>query len=134
MPLFGPGDLLEVSYYHSLGTKQSVTVKGVCIARFKPNSYESSFNILNVTRGAKTMIHFKMYSPLMIEIKVVRYGGTKRNKLYYLMDLPLNANKAVRKGASKRERVTKLAKEEAKKLRYLALQQKKKTGLKIEEE
>mmetsp|Transcript_26571 Transcript_26571/g.4682 ORF Transcript_26571/g.4682 Transcript_26571/m.4682 type:complete len:82 (-) Transcript_26571:28-273(-) len=80
------------------------------------------------------MITFKMYSPLLKSIKVIEYGNSKRCKLYYLWDLPLNYNKAVKKGVSRREKITRVAKEEAKKLRYLALQQKKKANLKFEDE
>jgi ribosomal protein L19 len=123
VPEFRTGDLLEVSYFYSLSSKQSVTVTGLCIHRRRRHGISNSFNLIAHESGSTVEMHLKCYSPLMRYIKVVQYGqGNLRARLNYFRDLDLTSYTALSKTTSKRGRVTKISKEEKKKMRLKLLQ------------
>ena len=60
--------------------------EGVCIARHNDGA-ASTFTVRKISFGEGVERVFPLYSPNIVEIKVVRRGQVKRSKLYYLRQL-----------------------------------------------
>lgn len=60
--------------------------EGVCIARHNAGS-ASTFTVRKISFGEGVERVFPLYSPNIVEIKVIRRGKVRRSKLYYLRAL-----------------------------------------------
>ena len=60
--------------------------EGVCIARHNAGA-ASTFTVRKISFGEGVERVFPLYSPNIVEIKVVRRGKVRRSKLYYLRKL-----------------------------------------------
>ena len=60
--------------------------EGVCIARHNAGA-ASTFTVRKISFGEGVERVFPLYSPNIVEIKVVRRGKVRRSKLYYLRAL-----------------------------------------------
>ena len=86
VPAFRPGDTLKVTVKIIEGEKsRSQAFEGMCIAR-KNNSINSNFTIRKISHGEGVEKVFPLFSPIIEKIEVVRKGGVRRAKLYYLRD------------------------------------------------
>ena len=84
VPDFAPGDTLRVSVKVVEGDRSRVQAfEGVCIARSNA-SLNSSFTVRKISYGEGVERIFPLYSPNVTKIEVVRRGGVRRAKLYYL--------------------------------------------------
>jgi large subunit ribosomal protein L19 len=87
IPQFKPGDTLRVYIKIKEGGKERVQVfEGICIARSGGGTRET-FTVRKVSFGVGIEKIFPLHSPSIEKIEVVRYGDTRRAKLYYLREL-----------------------------------------------
>lgn len=61
---------------------------GICIAK-RNRGLGSTFILRNVINGFPVEMTFELFSPKLIEIKVLKLERRRRAKLYYLRDKPL---------------------------------------------
>ena len=87
IPDFKAGDTLRVlcRIVEEKNTRNQA-YEGVCIARHNDGA-ASTFTVRKISFGEGVERIFPLYSPNIVEIKVVRRGQVKRSKLYYLRQL-----------------------------------------------
>ena len=86
VPEFRPGDTLRVAVKVIEGERtRTQAFEGVCIARSN-KGLNSNFTVRKISYGEGVERVFPLYSPTIAEIAVVRRGGVRRAKLYYLRD------------------------------------------------
>ena len=84
IPTFRAGDTLRVTIKIVEGERSRLQVyEGLCIAR-KNNSINSKFTVRKVSHGEGVERVFPLFSPIIDKIEVIKKGGVKRAKLYYL--------------------------------------------------
>lgn len=87
IPDFAPGDTVNVGVKIVEGTTSRVqNFEGVVIAR-RSAGVNSSFVVRKISHGEGVERKFKLYSPMLSHIKIVRRGIVRRAKLYYLREL-----------------------------------------------
>ena len=87
IPEFAPGDTVCVvcKIVEEKNTRNQA-YEGVCIARHNAGA-ASTFTVRKISFGEGVERVFPLYSPNIVEIKVVRRGKVRRSKLYYLRAL-----------------------------------------------
>ena len=86
MPDFKAGDTVNVGVRIVEGATERVQAyEGVVIAR-RNAGVNSSFTVRKISHGEGVERKFKIYSPMIQSIKVVKRGIVRRAKLYYLRD------------------------------------------------
>ena len=87
IPEFMPGDTVRVvcKIVEEKNTRNQA-YEGVCIARHNAGA-ASTFTVRKISFGEGVERVFPLYSPNIVEIKVVRRGKVRRSKLYYLRAL-----------------------------------------------
>src|SRR3954466_13789329 len=84
IPEFRPGDTLRVGVKVIEGERTRVqNFEGVCIARAN-KGVGSNFTVRKISFGEGVERVFRLYSPIIDHIEVVRRGVVRRAKLYYL--------------------------------------------------
>src|SRR6201994_1121710 len=84
IPEFRPGDTVRIGVKVVEGERTRVQAyEGVCIARSN-KGMGSSFTVRKISFGEGVERVFPLYSPNVDSIEVVRKGGARRAKLYYL--------------------------------------------------
>ena len=84
IPPFRVGDTISVSMKIREGEKERVqTFTGICIGR-RGSGTRETFMVRKISYGIGVEKVFPVNSPLIEQIKVVRYGDVRRAKLYYL--------------------------------------------------
>ena len=87
IPDFKAGDTVNVGVRIVEGATERIQAyEGVVIAR-RSASVNSSFTVRKISHGEGVERKFKLYSPMIASIKVVKRGIVKRAKLYYLRNL-----------------------------------------------
>ena len=87
IPEFSTGDTVRVvcKIVEEKNTRNQA-YEGVCIARHNAGA-ASTFTVRKISFGEGVERVFPLYSPNIVEIKVVRRGKVRRSKLYYLRAL-----------------------------------------------
>ena len=86
IPDFKAGDTVNVGVRIVEGATERVQAyEGVVIAR-RNAGVNSSFTVRKISHGEGVERKFKLYSPMLQSIKVVRRGIVRRAKLYYLRE------------------------------------------------
>jgi large subunit ribosomal protein L19 len=84
IPEFRPGDTIKVNVKISEGANERVQAyEGVVIAR-RNAGVNSSFLVRKISYGGGVERRFKLYSPMIQSIEVIKRGIVRRAKLYYL--------------------------------------------------
>ncbi len=84
IPDFRPGDTVVVAVRVKEGERSRIqNFEGVVIAR-SGSGLNESFTVRKISYGEGVERVFPLYSPLVEDIRVVRYGRVRRAKLYYL--------------------------------------------------
>jgi large subunit ribosomal protein L19 len=84
VPDFGPGDTVRVNVKVVEGERSRVQAyEGVCIGR-AGGGVNENFTVRKISYGEGVERVFPVHSPLIESIDVVRRGGVRRAKLYYL--------------------------------------------------
>lgn len=82
-----PGDLVEVTFKVIEGGKERHQTFQGTVIRIRRGGVRSNFTLRKVSFGVGVERTFFFHSPLIEEIKVLRYGKVRRAKLYYLRKL-----------------------------------------------
>lgn len=86
-PQFRVGDTVAVKVKVKEGTRERLqNFEGIVIAR-RNRGFNSSFTARKISHGEGVERVFKLYSPLIADIKIVRRGDVRKGKLYYLRSL-----------------------------------------------
>lgn len=86
IPDFKAGDTVNVGVRIVEGATERVQAyEGVVIAR-RNAGVNSSFTVRKISHGEGVERKFKLYSPMLQSIKLVKRGIVRRAKLYYLRD------------------------------------------------
>ncbi len=87
VPAFRPGDELKVHVRVIEGNKSRVQVfQGIVIAR-QGSGVRETFTVRKISYGVGVERIFPVHAPVIEKIEVVRRGGVRRAKLYFLRDL-----------------------------------------------
>lgn len=86
MPEFKSGDTINISVRITEGAKSRIQkFEGLVIAR-KGSGLRENIIVRKFSNGIGVERTFPIHSPLVEEIKVVRFGKVRRNKLYYIRE------------------------------------------------
>ncbi|QJC35457.1 50S ribosomal protein L19 [Enterobacteriaceae endosymbiont of Donacia proxima] len=100
LPLFRPGDTLEIHIWVIEGSKKRIQIfEGIVIAISKKNSFNCSFTIRKLSNIIGIERVFSLYSKIINDIKIKKKGYVRKAKLYYL-------RKLIGKAARIKERLT----------------------------
>lgn len=103
IPLFDAGDTLAIHVKVIEGTRERIqTFIGIVIAK-RNRGVNSGVTIRKISHGIGVERNFKVYSPLISRIEIVRRGAVRRAKLYYLRDLSGKAARIKEKLVSKKD-------------------------------
>ncbi len=87
MPVFRPGDTVNVSVRIKEGDKERIQAfKGVVIKKRKGLA-NSTFTVRKISYGIGVERVFPLHSPYIEKIEVVSRGRVRRSRLYYLRAL-----------------------------------------------
>ena len=87
IPVFGPGDTINVHVKVIEGAKERIQVfKGVVIRR-QGGGIRETFTVRKESYGVGVERTFPVHSPNIDHIEVVTRGDVRRAKLYYLREL-----------------------------------------------
>ena len=92
-----PGDTVRVSVKVVEGEKERIQVFEGVVIRKRGDGVSASFTVRRISYGVGVERTFKLHSPRIEKIEVVRHGVARRAQLYFL-------RKRVGKAASLRER------------------------------
>ncbi|MGI4776076.1 MAG: 50S ribosomal protein L19, partial [Janthinobacterium lividum] len=84
IPEFKAGDSVKVSVKVTEGASERLqSYEGVVIAR-RNRGLTSSFVVRKISHGEGVERRFMIYSPIVQNIEVTKYGIVRRSKLFYL--------------------------------------------------
>lgn len=86
VPAFCVGDTVRVDVKIREGDRQRIQAfEGTVIAK-KGSGVAETFTVRRVSYGVGVERVFPLHSPNVADVKVIRAGKVRRNKLYYLRD------------------------------------------------
>jgi len=97
LPELAAGDTVKVSARVVEGTRERIQVFEGTIMRLRSGGIQRSITIRRIASGVGVERTFKVNSPRIEKIEVVRHGQTRRAQLYFL-------RKRIGKAATLRER------------------------------
>ena len=84
---FLPGDTIKVYMKISEGVSDRVQIfEGLCIKRRHKKGLHCTFTVRKISNSVGVEILFHLYSPLVVNIEIVKRGRVRRAKLYYIRD------------------------------------------------
>lgn len=103
-PEFNPGDTISVSVKVKEGSRERLQAfEGVVIAK-RNRGMNSSFTVRKISHGEGVERVFRLYSPIIDHIDVIRRGDVRRAKLYYLRGLTGRAARIKEKLTKKKDK------------------------------
>ena len=99
LPEIVPGDTVKVSAKVVEGTRERIQVFEGLVMRARRSGIASTITVRRIASGVGVERTFKIHSPRIEKIEVVRHGQVRRAQLYFL-------RKRVGKAATLRERRT----------------------------
>lgn len=114
-PQFRVGDTIEVSQIVKEGSKERIQKFIGDVIADHTNGVSSTFTVRKIGANSIGVERiFPYYSPIIADIKLIRYGKVRRAKLYYVRDLVGKAARIKEKIMTKEQKLakqnTKLAK------------------------
>jgi large subunit ribosomal protein L19 len=97
IPELAPGDTVKVSARVIEGTRERIQVFEGTVMRMRAGGIQKSITVRRIASGVGVERTFKVNSPRIEKIEVVRHGQARRAQLYFL-------RKRVGKAATLRER------------------------------
>jgi len=97
LPELAAGDTIKVSARVVEGTRERIQVFEGTIMRLRSGGIQRSITVRRIASGVGVERTFKVNSPRIEKIEVVRHGQTRRAQLYFL-------RKRIGKAATLRER------------------------------
>ena len=86
-PKFRPGDTIAVSVLVKEGTRERMQIFEGVVISIRNRGLNSAFTVRKISNGEGVERIFPLYSPIIHELKIKRYGFVKKAKLYYLRGL-----------------------------------------------
>lgn len=99
IPELAPGDTVRVSARVVEGTRERIQVFEGTVMRMRAGGIQKSITVRRIASGVGVERTFKINSPRIDKIEVVRHGQARRAQLYFL-------RKRVGRAATLRERRT----------------------------
>ncbi len=99
IPELAPGDTVKVSARVVEGTRERIQVFEGTVMRLRSGGIQRSITVRRIASGVGVERTFKVNSPRIEKIEVVRHGQARRAQLYFL-------RKRIGKAATLRERRT----------------------------
>ena len=99
IPELAPGDTVKVSARVIEGTRERVQVFEGTVMKMRAGGIQRSITVRRIASGVGVERTFKVNSPRIEKIEVVRHGQARRAQLYFL-------RKRIGKAATLRERRT----------------------------
>lgn len=99
IPELSPGDTVRVSARVVEGTRERIQVFEGTVMRMRAGGIQKSITVRRIASGVGVERTFKINSPRIDKIEVVRHGQARRAQLYFL-------RKRVGRAATLRERRT----------------------------
>jgi large subunit ribosomal protein L19 len=84
LPVITPGDTVKVSAKVVEGTRERIQVFEGLVMRMRNSGIASSITVRRIASGVGVERTFKLNSPRIEKIEVVRHGQVRRAKLYFL--------------------------------------------------
>ncbi len=84
IPDMHPGDTVKVSTRITEGEKERIQQYQGTVIRIRRGAVSGSFTVRRVAFGVGIERTFPINSPLVEKVEILRYGKTRRAKLYYL--------------------------------------------------
>ena len=97
VPAFSPGDTVKVHVRVVEGNRERIQVFEGIVMRLRGGGITRSITVRRIASGVGVERTFKIHSPRIDKIEVLRHGEVRRAQLYFL-------RKRVGKAASLRER------------------------------
>ena len=97
LPELAPGDTVKVSARVIEGTRERIQVFEGTVMRLRAGGVQKSITVRRIASGVGVERTFKVNSPRIEKIEVMRHGQARRAQLYFL-------RKRVGKSATLRER------------------------------
>jgi large subunit ribosomal protein L19 len=97
IPVLAPGDTVKVSARVVEGTRERIQVFEGTVMRLRSGGIQRSITVRRIASGVGVERTFKVNSPRIEKIEVMRHGQARRAQLYFL-------RKRVGKSATLRER------------------------------
>ena len=99
LPELAPGDTVKVSARVVEGTRERIQVFEGTVMKMRAGGIQRSITVRRIASGVGVERTFKVNSPRIEKIEVVRHGQARRAQLYFL-------RKRIGKAATLRERRT----------------------------
>ena len=84
LPAITPGDTVKVSAKVIEGTRERIQVFEGLVLKMRNSGVASSVTVRRIASGVGVERTFKLNSPRIEKIEVVRHGQVRRAKLYFL--------------------------------------------------
>jgi large subunit ribosomal protein L19 len=86
LPVITPGDTVKVSAKVVEGNRERIQVFEGLVMRVRNAGVASAITVRRIASGVGVERTFKLHSPRIEKIEVVRHGQVRRAKLYFLRD------------------------------------------------
>lgn len=86
LPEITPGDTVKVSAKVIEGTRERIQVFEGLVMRMRNSGIASTMTVRRIASGVGVERTFKLHSPRIEKIEVIRHGQVRRAKLYFLRD------------------------------------------------
>jgi len=96
LPDFNTGDTIKVHYTIREFEKPRIQVFQGIVIQKKGSGVNKTFTVRKISHGVAVERIFPLFSPLIQQIEVVRYGRVRRSKLFYLRKLRSKSTKVKR--------------------------------------
>lgn len=87
LPSFGPGDAVAVSYKIIEGAKERIQIYKGDVIQINGHGSTKTFTVRKISNGVGVERVFPFSSPIIQEVKILKYGKVRRAKLFYLREL-----------------------------------------------
>ena len=87
LPPFGPGDSVAVSYKIIEGAKERIQIYKGDVIQINGDGATKTFTVRKISNGVGVERVFPLSSPIIQDVKILKYGKVRRAKLYYLRKL-----------------------------------------------
>ena len=86
LPVITPGDTVKVSAKVVEGNRERIQVFEGLVMRMRNAGIASTITVRRIASGVGVERTFKLHSPRIEKIEVLRHGQVRRAKLYFLRD------------------------------------------------
>ena len=87
LPAFRPGDNVDVSIRIVEGSKERIQSFKGNVLQINGSGVTKTFTVRKMSSGVGVERIFPLYSPSIVDIKILKRGKVRRAKLFYLRDL-----------------------------------------------